>query len=533
MKWRRVSFFAAAAIAAGERAWSKGLGTKEFILMNPVRVRFAPSPTGYLHVGGARTLFFNWLYAKKLGGTLVLRIEDTDQVRSTRESEKMILSDIKRLGLDYQEGPEQGGPYTPYRQSERLSLYAQYARQLLNENKVYYCFCSDDLLTQKREAAMKLGRTPHYDGTCARLTPEEANARLKNGEKAGLRFRAPQKTYILQDHVRGRVEFKEGMVGDFLVTRTPTAAEKEIDQHIGFPVYNFCCVIDDYLMKMSHVIRAEEHLSNTVRQLMIYEALGWAPPEYVHIALVLGNDRQKLSKRSGDVSVFEYLDKGYLPEALLNFLALLGWWPPGGLKPVSGHPEILTLDELISVFGLEGFQKAAAVFDIQKLRWMNSYYIHHMPLPEIANRAKVFFEKAGSKWVGRSDSWFESVIGAVRTEVALLSELPQAAELFLESTPNLESDAKAILQDPASQKIIDSLVTELSSVKGDLSVSDVDALPKKIAALTGIKGKALFMPMRAVITGKTHGPELKLVLPILGRETVLKRIDELKRQASL
>jgi nondiscriminating glutamyl-tRNA synthetase len=466
-----------------------------------------------------------------MNGVLVLRIEDTDQARSTRESERMILSDVKRLGLDYQEGPDVGGPYPPYRQSERLSIYAEHVRILLDQNQVYYCFCSDEVLTQKREAAMKMGKTPHYDGTCARHTLAEARARLAQGEKAGLRFRAPQKTYVLEDHVRGRVEFKEGMVGDFFVTRTPGAGESEIAEGIGFPVYNFCCVMDDHLMDMTHVIRAEEHLSNTVRQLMLYEAFGWKPPEFAHIALVLGADRQKLSKRSGDVSVYEYIDKGYLPEALLNFLALLGGCPPVGMTPVSGHPEVLSMGELISSFNLDGLQKAAGVFDLQKLQWMNSYYLRHLPADEIARRARPYFEKEGFSLAGQSDEWFLKVIETVRGEVTLLSELPAAAKLFLESTPQLEPEAKLILSESAAQGVVDALVLELKSITGALSVEEVDGLPKKVSVRTGAKGKALYMPMRAAMTGKVHGPELKLVLPILGREVVLKRIEALLIQA--
>jgi nondiscriminating glutamyl-tRNA synthetase len=501
--------------------------------VNQTRVRFAPSPTGYLHVGGARTLLFNWIYAKKTGGTLVLRVEDTDQARSTRESERMIVSDIERLGLDYQEGPIPGGKFEPYRQSERLAIYAGFAKKLLEENKVYFCFCSDTLLTQKREAAFKLGRVPHYDGTCSQLSKDEVQQKFSKGEKAGLRFRAPYRTFVLQDHVRERVEFKEGMVGDFLITRTPAKHEQEIAEGIGFPVYNFCCAIDDHLMELTQVIRAEEHLSNTVRQLMIYDALGWTPPEFVHISLVLGTDRQKLSKRSGDVSVYEYLDKGYLPEALLNFLLLLGWAPSVALKPVSGHPEIFTQEEMIAAFNFEGLHKAAAVFDIQKLNWMNSFYIKHMPLAEIVLRARPFFEAAGSKLVGRSEEWFTSVIEIVRGEVQLLSELPQAAELFLDSTPTLEVEAKGFLDSPTSKPVVEALVAELSSSTQDLLSSEVEALMKKITASTGVKGKALFMPVRAVITGKTHGPELKQILPLLGRETVLRRIGDLKKQAGL
>ena len=502
--------------------------------MNSVRVRFAPSPTGYLHVGGARTLLFNWLFAKKMKGTLILRVEDTDQVRSTRESERMILSDIEKLGLDYQEGPDKGGRYAPYRQSERLSIYSEHARKLLAENKVYSCFCSDALLTQKREAAFKLGRTPHYDGTCARLSRQEALARIAQGEKAGLRFRAPQKNYTLKDYVRGNVEFKEGMVGDFLITRTPSETEagkqSGIDKEIGFPVYNFCCVIDDYLMEISHVLRAEEHLSNTVRQLMIYEAFGWNPPEYAHTSLILGFDRQKLSKRSGDVSVHEYLAKGYLPEALLNFLVLLGWWPPSGLTPISGHPEVLTLDEIISAYDLNGFQKAAAVFDVQKLNWMNGFYLQRLSLQEITEKARPFFEESGVQTSTFPKEWFEKVIEAVRGEVNLLSELPGVAQLFFESTPILEPEAKAVLQETQAKAVVESLLSQLQSQTEPLSVAEVEALPKKIAVITGIKGKALFMPIRAAITGRTHGPELKKILPLLGREAVVGRIQEITKQ---
>lgn len=466
-------------------------------------------------------------------GSLVLRVEDTDQARSTRESEQMIISDVERLRLDYQEGPLPGGKYGPYRQSERLPIYAAHAKKLLEENKVYFCFCSDTLLTQKREAAAKLGRVPHYDGTCAQLSKEAVQSKFAKGEKAGLRFRAPFKSFVLQDHVRGRVEFKEGMIGDFLITRTPKEHEHEIAEGIGFPVYNFCCVIDDHLMEMTHIIRAEEHLSNTVRQLMIYDAFGWTPPEFAHTSLVLGTDRQKLSKRSGDVSVYEYLDKGYLPEALLNFLLLLGWAPSVALKPVSGHPEIFTREEMIAAFSFEGLHKAAAVFDVQKLNWMNSFYIRHMPLAEIVRRARPFFEKAESKLAGRSEEWFTSVIEAVRGEVHLLSELPRAAELFLDSTPELEVEAKEFLVNPMSRPVVDALVVELSNSTQALLAAEVEALMKKITVTTGVKGKGLFMPVRAVITGKTHGPELKQILPLLGRETVLRRIGDLKKQAGL
>jgi len=478
-------------------------------------------------------MLFNWLFAKRYGGVLVLRVEDTDQARSTLEHEKMILSDIARLGLDYQEGPDKGGDYGPYRQSERLSIYGKYARQLLEQDKVYYCFCSEELLTQKREAAMKLGRTPHYDGTCARISLADAQARLKKGDRAGLRFRAPQKSYVLNDHVRGRVEFKEGIVGDFFVTRTPKENESEIAEGIGMPVYNFCCVIDDYLMKMSHIIRGEDHLSNTARQLMIYEAFNWKTPEFAHIAMVLGSDRQKLSKRSGDTSVFEYMDNGYLPEALMNFLVLLGWNPGEGLKPVSGHPEIFSLQEMIQTFDLEGLQKAPGVFDNQKLRWMNGHYIRSLPLEEIAKRARSFFEKAGDSLMAHTPEWYENLLKAVRAEVDLLGELPAAGKLFFETTPQLDDDARKILADPMAPAVLNALEAELNTLNETILPDEVDQMQKRIGATSGTKGKVLFMSVRAIITGKTHGPELKQILPLLGRAQTMKRVIELRKQAGI
>lgn len=500
--------------------------------MSNVRVRYAPSPTGYLHVGGARTLLFNWLYAKKTGGKLILRIEDTDQQRSTRESEKMILEDIKKLNLLSDESPDHPGSVGPYRQSERLKIYAEHAQRLRDEGKAFYCFCSDELLTQKREAAMKLGKPPHYDGTCARLSPEEAKARLAKGEKAGLRFKAPQIDVTLEDEVRGTVVFKAGMVGDFLITRTPTEGEQEIAAGIGFPVYNFCCVIDDYLMGMTHVIRGEDHLSNTARQLMLYQAFGWKTPVFAHIAMVLGTDRQKLSKRNGDSSVKDYLEKGYLPEALINFLSLLGWWPDASLKPKSGHPEIIAIDELIQYFDLKGLQKSAAVFDVQKLKWMNGFYIRMLPIADVAQRARPFFDAAGVKLDSRVESKFETMIDAIRTEVQLLNELPEVAARYFGEKAELLPEGLELLKNPEAQKVISQFQTEFErDTRDEIDADEIGRVEKQVAQTCGVKGKALFMPFRASVTGRAHGPELKKVIPLLGRKRLLARMQDLRTQA--
>ena len=503
-----------------------------------IRVRFAPSPTGPFHIGGVRTLLFNWFFAKKNHGTLILRIEDTDRARSTLENEKNLLADIKRFGIDYQEGPDVGGPHAPYRQSERFKMYADYAKKLVSEDRAYYCFCSPETLAQKSEAALKLGRTPIYDGTCSRQSLDAAKARMAKGEKAGLRFRSPKKNYTLTDMVRGDIEFKDGTVGDFLITRSPNDGEQEIGEGIGMPVYNFCCVIDDHGMALTHVIRGEDHLSNSVRQLMMYEAFGWKPPQFAHMAMVLGSDRQKLSKRNGDASVKDYLDKGYLPEAIINFLALLGWWPGADVKSTSGHPEIFSVQELIQHFDVKGLQKSAAVFDVQKLQWMNSHYIRALPLEEVAQRSRPFFESSEFQEVkdgvrGKSEAWFNLMIDSIRGEVMMLSELPKLARFFFNSELSLEDEAKKILSEPQAPAVVQAFEKGLSGQTGDLNAEQIDTLQKQVAKDLGVKGKALFMPFRAITTGSAHGPELKKVLPLLGRQEVLKRIQSLKQQASI
>jgi len=496
------------------------------------RVRFAPSPTGFLHVGGARTLLFNYLYSKKTKGTLVLRIEDTDQARSTKESEAMILEDVAHLHMQPDESPQKGGPFPPYRQSERLAIYGQYAKELRDKNQAYYCFCSDEELGRKRELAMKLGKTPHYDGTCAKVSLADAKARLAKGEKAGLRFRAFDKEYVLKDHVKGDVRFGLGMVGDFFITRTPRENENEIAEGIGMPVYNFCCVVDDHAMGLTHIIRGDDHLSNTARQLMIYDAFDWKLPEFAHIAMVLGSDRQKLSKRNGDSSVHEYLEKGYFYEALLNFLALLGWSPGSELKTENGHPEIFSMREMIEWFDFSGLQKAPAVFDVQKLNWMNGMYMRALSLDEVAKRAMPFFEQVGLGPTVQSKGmdWFKGVLDVIRGESTLLSDLPTNAKIFFEPKLDVEDAAKLVLNDVANSAVLKALDAEIAALSETITPEQVDLIQKSVATQSGAKGKGLFMPLRAAMTGKTHGPELKKVIPLLGKAALLERMNAIRAQ---
>jgi nondiscriminating glutamyl-tRNA synthetase len=484
------------------------------------RVRFAPSPTGYLHVGGARTLLFNWLFAKQTGGTLVLRVEDTDQARSTKESEARIFEDIRALGLEGDEDPYRGGPYGPYRQSERLPIYEKQLQHLISQRRAYPCFCSEALLEAKRAKALQAGLPPHYDQTCRNIDPKEAEARMKKGEAAGWRFRVEQRDIQFLDLVRGPVHFPAGMVGDFYLTRS---SDKE---GRNFPVYNFCCAVDDHLMNITTVIRAEEHLSNTLRQILIYQGFGWTLPQFAHISLVLGSDRQKLSKRMGDVSVHDFLAKGYLPEALLNFLLFIGWAPREPLKTASGHPEILRPSERIQSFSFEGLQKAGGIFDLQKLDWMNTFYLHHAPLPEWIKLARTFLLQGGPVAVSMAALSEEALaprLEWLRSTLHHLLDLPKNADHYFGETFHFEADARTFL--PQTPPIAEALKTLLDPMEETLSPSEMDALPKGLQQQTGLKGKELFMPLRVLLTGQTHGPEIRKWLPLLGKARVLKRID--------
>ena len=326
-----------------------------------VRVRFAPSPTGWLHVGGARTAYFNWLFARGRGGRFVIRIEDTDAQRSSPESESGVLDDLDWLGLDHDEGPDVGGPHGPYRQSERLDLYRAAAERLLEAHHAYPCFCTDQELEERRRQALAAGRTPHYDRRCRGLSAAERDSRRDEGRPESVRFAVEARDWVLDDLVRGEVRFPDGMVGDFVLLRST-----------GLPTYNFAAAVDDAAMRISHVIRAEEHLANTPRQLMIYEAMGTRPPRFAHVPLILNRDRSKMSKREGEaaVSVSDWRRAGYVPEALLSYLALLGFHP-------GDDREILTREELLRAFSLERVGKSGSVFDPDKLRWVNAHYLHH------------------------------------------------------------------------------------------------------------------------------------------------------------
>ena len=469
-----------------------------------VRVRFAPSPTGWLHVGGARTAYFNWLFARQHSGVLVLRIEDTDVERSSAESEQGVLDDLRWLGLEWDEGPDRGGDFGPYRQSERLALYRERATLLLASGAAYPCFCRDDELEARRAAALAAGRPPHYDGRCRTLTAEEREQRRKEGRPESVRFAAPAQDQVLRDLVRGEVTFPAGMVGDFVLLRAS-----------GLPTYNFACVVDDSAMKISHVIRAEEHLSNTARQLMLYQAFDLAPPAFAHVALILNPDRTKMSKRGGEASVAvgDWRKAGYLPVALLSYLALLGFHP-------GDDREVLSREELLEAFTLERVGRSGSVFDAAKLRWMNAHYLHVMSPPELMRVGAPFLP---DRALGFGRVRLERLLEVVRTELSTLADLPHALDPFLDSDVRFEPEARAILRVESARRLcwdLSDQIEPLDEWSAEVFKSAIQAVGKRL----GIKGRDLYQPIRAALTGRTHGPELPVVAELLGRSTCLLRL---------
>lgn len=484
-------------------------------MSSEVRVRFAPSPTGYLHVGGARSALFNYLFAKKNNGKFILRIEDTDQERSTHESLQMMVNDLKWLGLTWDEGPHPEtladmGTNGPYKQSERLSIYKEMANKLLQQGKAYYCFMTDEELEAAREKIKVEGQQAHIESPYENKPMSEALEKINKGEKAVVRFktRALKKDYIFQDLIRGEVKFPSDMVGDFVLLRSD-----------GMPVYNFCCVVDDYLMKISHVLRAEEHLPNTLRQLMIYEGLEWKTPQFGHISLVLDDDRQKLSKRKGAVACDQFKLDGYLPEAMNNYLALLGWSHPE-------QKEILTLKEMSETFSLDRVNAAGAIFDRVKLKWVNAQHLRALPNAEIYKLILPYLQKAGLKlptdlnWQMQSVEIFKPYLEILTDAIALYTPLDDSQyEIYPESEEALKWEStKPVLE--AWKACVQAHVSETLTEADFLKIQD------EVKAKTAQKGKNLFFPIRIALIGKPHGAELKILVPLMNKTSILQRAEK-------
>lgn len=487
------------------------------MMTNEVRVRYAPSPTGDLHIGNARTALFNYLYAKHFSGKFIIRIEDTDDKRNVAGGEESQLQFLKWLGIEWDEGADVGGDYGPYRQLERLDLYKKYIDELLERDLAYKCYMTEEELEEEREAQRAKGQVPKYSGAHSDLTAEQIASYEQEGRKPSIRIRVPvNHSYTFHDIVRGNITFDSSDLGDWVIVKKN-----------GIPTYNFAVVIDDYLMNITHVLRGEEHISNTPRQMMVYEALGWKAPQFGHMTLILNEERKKLSKRDQHILQFieQYHDLGYLPEALFNFITLLGWSPVG-------EEEIFDKDTLIDIFDPDRLTTSAAIFDPQKLKWMNNEYIKAADIETVIGLAMPHLIKADRLPEDMDESmrtWAENVIGLYREQLRYGAEIVELTELFFKQSIDYDEAAMDVLNEEQVSEVLqvftDKLI-HLDEFNKDTIKGEIKATQKE----TKHRGKKLFMPIRVATTGQTHGPELPLAIELLGKEVILARLDEVLKK---
>ncbi len=482
--------------------------------MTEVRVRYAPSPTGHLHIGNARTALFNYLFARHHGGKFIIRIEDTDVKRNVAGGEESQLTYLKWLGIDWDESVDVGGEYGPYRQTERLDIYRTYWQDLLDRGLAYRCYCTEEELEQEREEQTARGEMPRYSGKHRDLTPEQCAAFEAEGRVASIRFRVPEgRTYTFDDLVKGPITFESDVSGDFVIVKKD-----------GIPTYNFAVALDDHLMKITHVLRGEDHVSNTPRQLMIYEALGWEPPRFGHMTLIVGDNHKKLSKRDESVIQFiEQYDKlGYLPEALFNFIALLGWSP-------EGEEEIFSKDELISIFDANRLSRSPAVFDKHKLAHLNNHYIKNADPDFIAELAIPHLQAASrlpAELTPEQQTWAKTLVALYQEQMTAASDIVELSDLFFRSHLELDAESAAILAEPQVPQVLSAFLGKVEA-SAEFTPEQMAVLIKEVQKETGVKGKGLFMPIRVALTGQTHGRDLNQTIYLLGRDRV---IDRLKSQ---
>ncbi len=483
--------------------------------MSSPRVRFAPSPTGYLHVGGARTALFNWLYARHTGGTFVLRIEDTDTERSSWEMVAGILDGMRWLGLDWDEGPEVGGPHGPYFQSERLDRYREAAVRLVASGHAYYCYCSPDEIKAKREAAEQRGETWSYDRTCAALGSDDIADRESAGAPRAVRFRMPDGTTAYDDVVHGRIEFENAVIEDFVVLRSDRC-----------PTYHLSVVVDDIDMGITDVVRGDDHISNTPKQVLLYEALGAPVPRFAHVPLILGPDKRRLSKRHGATSVMEYERQGFLPEAMFNFLALLGW------SPGAGDRELFTREELVAAFSLDGISSSNAVFNPEKLEWFNIQHIARLDGDEITRRLEPALREAGvwsDSLVGARREWFHQVIEVLKPRAKKLGDIVEHGGYFFADPSDYDEGAVAKhLSAPGLAGHVRVWADLLAAVE-PFSPAGIEAALRGCAEAQGIKAATLIHATRVALTGQGVGPSLFDVVALVGREAAARRLAKLQQ----
>lgn len=481
-----------------------------------VRVRFAPSPTGYVHIGSLRTALYNFLYAKKMKGQYILRIEDTDQTRYVEGSKENLINCLMETGIVHDEGPfiENGvikeiGNYGPYTQSQRLDLYNKYIQQLIENDWAYYCFCTKDRLDQVREEQKEKGITPRYDGHCRNLTKEEIQEKLDSHTPYVIRLKLPENRIVaFKDMVRGVIEINTNDLDDQVLMKSD-----------GFPTYHFAVVVDDHFMNITHIIRGEEWLTSTPKHVLLYQAFGWEEPEYVHLPNILNDDKKKLSKRQGDVAVEDFINKGYLPEALVNYVALLGW-------SSESSEELFDMNGLIENFDITRVNKSGAVFDRNKLNWMNSLYIKNLDNEKLEEKLLPYILKSDyitETMLKENPELIKMIADTFKEKMDKLSDVVQLLNELYDSSFNYDEEMMQILKGEKVPVLVDTLIEEISVMQA-LDPVGLKSVFKKIQKEKGIKGKDLFMPSRIIVTGEMHGSDLMMSMSILGKEEVLKRI---------
>ncbi len=477
--------------------------------MKEVRTRFAPSPTGFMHIGGVRTALFAYLIAKKNNGKFILRIEDTDQQRYIEGAIDVIYNTLKDLGLIWDEGPDVGGLYAPYIQSERKNNYIDYAKQLIKEGKAYYCFCDEERLKELKERDEKAGIPYKYDGYCRDMSLENAKERIANGEKYVIRFKMPKEgTTTFYDHVYGEVSVDNIELEDLVMIKSD-----------GMATYNFANIIDDHGMNITHIVRGNEYISSTPKYVLIYQAFGWEVPAFVHLPVIKKNisSDKKLSKRDGDSTVEVLKEKGYLNEAIINMLALTGWSP-------GNEEEIFTLEELTKIFDVSRISKGNAIFDVDKLNWINSQYMKKLSIDEIM-ALTIPHLKEKYDISNKSDEWLKELVTLYRNQISYGAEIVEVADLFFKEDIDLDDECREIINQDDADKVIKAFIDEISNIS-DWTIDNINMAINNTKQITNINGKLLYMPIRIKITGQMHGPELPNTIHLLGKECVLKRLTK-------
>ncbi|EKF36413.1 glutamate--tRNA ligase [Bacillus xiamenensis] len=481
---------------------------------NEVRVRYAPSPTGHLHIGNARTALFNYLFARSQGGKFIIRIEDTDQKRNVEGGEESQLRHLQWLGIDWDESIDKDGGYGPYRQSERNDIYKKYYDELLEKDLAYKCYCTAEELEEEREAQIARSEMPRYSGKCSHLSKEEEDKLIAEGREPSIRFRVPKGEMIkFNDMVKGDISFETDGIGDFVIVKKD-----------GTPTYNFAVAVDDHLMKMTHILRGEDHISNTPKQIMVFNAFGWDVPLFGHMTLIVNENRKKLSKRDESIIQFieQYKNLGYLPEALFNFIALLGWSPVG-------EEELFTKEQFIDIFDVNRLSKSPALFDMHKLKWVNNQYVKALDLDQVVALTLPHLQKAGKvseQLTEEENTWVRKLISLYHEQLSYGAEIVELTELFFKEQIEYNQEAKEVLAEEQVPEVMASFAGQLERLESFTS-DEIKAAIKAVQKETGHKGKKLFMPIRVAVTGQTHGPELPQSIELLGKETVLNRIKQI------